>query len=282
MLCAFPPEVLELIAENLQNEPATLKAYCLTSKSLIPHARKYLFARIEFHAADPPGVKLWKKIFPNPSNSPAHCTHSLFLYGVPYISDVDTGEGGWIRTFDNLVHLHVETVKNECPVSLVSLRGLLPTLKSLHLLYTDTPPWQILDLVCSFPLLEDLSLLSLSHDEKNSQQNIPLTPPKFSGYLDIAVRPGMHSLVRLLCNLSSGLRFTKISLACLGKDLELAARLVSRCSNTLESLSISHDDFHPSAFFLTFADRQCPTTARRHTRDKFWDALARSLRSQKT
>lgn len=240
MSLTLPLDILELIIDHLQYEPVALKACCLTSKSLVPRTRKYLFARIEFHALKSPGVKLWKKAFPDPSSSPAHYTRSLFLYGIPSVTATDTDEGGWIRTFDNVAHLHVETLGSEGPASLVPLHRLSPTLKSLRLVYTYTPPSEILDLLCSFPLLEDLSLFSLGHNDEGGRWNIPSASPKLTGSLDITMMVGMHSSARPLCDLPCGLRFTKLSLACLVEDLEPTAELVSRCSDTLESLSISY------------------------------------------
>ena len=259
---ALPLDILELIVDHLRYEPATLKACCLASKSLIFRTRKYLFARIEFHALKSPGVKLWKKAFPDPSNSPAHHTRTLFIYGIPSITTTDTAEGGWIHTFSHVAYLHVETLGSEGPASLVPFHGLSPVLKSLRLVYTHTPPSEILDLLCSFPLLEDLSLSSVHRSDRGGRWNIPSASPKLTGFLDITMMVGMHSFARSLCDLPGGLRFTKVSLVSLVEDLEPTAALVSKCSDTLESLSISY--FLPGGLVLLPVAHKHLTITRRY------------------
>ena len=65
----------------------------------------------------------------------------------------------WIRPFQNLVRLRLECLEwDDYDVPLASFHGLSPTLRSLRL--TSTSP-EVLDLTCSFPLLEDLALVSL-------------------------------------------------------------------------------------------------------------------------
>jgi hypothetical protein len=109
MSSSLPPEILDLIFDHLRDEPTTLKTCCIVSKSWIHRTRKHLFARVasKFH------IKLWKKVFPDPSNSPAltHAVSPFMVFSV--ITTVDGGVGDWIHTFHNLVHLHLGRLGSE-------------------------------------------------------------------------------------------------------------------------------------------------------------------------
>jgi hypothetical protein len=235
-----------------------LKACCVVSKSWIPRTRIHLFASVEFCARDSP-IERWKKTFPDPSNSPAHHTRRLTISGVPVVTAADTDAGGWIPTFHNIVHLHLEFTGSEDPrVSLTLFHGLSPTLKSLHLSRTGSP--EVLDLICSFPLLEDLALMSLQRG--SDTWNTPSTSPKLTGSLGLVLYGGIPSTICRLVGLPGGLHFTKISIECLNEDVELINDLVSRCSGTLEYLSIYYclpgmSPFSPSESSIPY---HCPWT----------------------
>lgn len=150
---------------------------------------------------------------------------------------------GWIRTFSGVVRLHVDTLGSDdgTGVSLVPLRGLSPTLKSLRMAYrASTPPSEVFGLVCSFPLLEDLTLVFLDNDSEVDGWSVPLTSPKLTGSLDLRMLGGIRSAIRRLLDFPNGLHFTKISVSCLSQDVSSMMDLVSRCSDTLESLGISY------------------------------------------
>jgi len=145
---ALPQEILDLIIDHLHDERVTLKTCCVVSKSCVPRTRKHLFAHVEFHHLNSP-IGLWKKVFPDPSNSPAHHTHSLHVDErltnfVKYVGVVD-----WIRAFHNVEHLRFSFAHRAIPVPFY---GLSPIVKSLHLRRSPVD----LYLLCSFPLLEDL------------------------------------------------------------------------------------------------------------------------------
>ena len=129
MCCSLPPEILDLIVDHLHDDPTTLKLCCVIDKSWIPRTRKHLFAHIEFHAQKL-HVELWKKTFPDPSNSPAHYTRSLSVRDIPVIIGPDVGEGGWIRTFHSVVRLCLETGRSSQPWhSILPFHGLSSTLR---------------------------------------------------------------------------------------------------------------------------------------------------------
>ena len=127
----------------------------------------------------------------------------------------------------------------------IQLHGLSSALKSLHFYYFQAPSPEVLDFICSFPLLEDLSLYSsrLLDQENAGRWDAPPTLPKFTGSLLLSGddRHITHGLLDLL----GGLHFSKISVWCPFRDTDLVKELVSRCSNTLESLWI---DLYPGAF----------------------------------
>ena len=243
MMSSLPPEILELILDHLRDEPTTLKTCCVVSKSWIHWTRKHLFARVKFHASKS-HTELWKKTFPDPSKSPAHHTRSILIYGLSVITTADGGIGGWIRSFHNLVHLHLACLGLEdYRVSLVPFHGLSPTLRSLRLTSTSL---EILDLICSFPLLEDLALVTLRGGGAAGVWNTPPTSPKLTGSLSIF--GGITPAVCRLAGLPNGLNFTKISVVQLDEDVESTADLVSRCSDTLESFDIYYSTTGMSPF----------------------------------
>ena len=86
--------------------------------------------------------------FPDPSSSPGHHTRYLL------ISDPVAVTSPRIRSFCHLQELTVSAIywKDTSGASFVELHGLSPTLKSLRMITSTTPPSKILDLICSFPL----------------------------------------------------------------------------------------------------------------------------------
>jgi hypothetical protein len=229
------PEILDLIVDHLHDEPKTLKACCVVSKSWIHRTRTHLFASVEFRLPTP-NIKQWKKAFPDPSNSPAHYTRYLYVYNLSVVTATYPDLGGWIRTFHNLVHLRLESPgRGERQISLIPFHGSLPALRSLHL---TSASLDVLDLICSFPLLEDLTLILPS--DGSDVWTTPPTSPKLTGSLDLRAISGFRPAARRLLGFSNGLHFTRITVACLREDVESTSGLVSKCSDTLESLTISH------------------------------------------
>jgi len=232
---SLPPEILDLTIDHLHDEPTALKACCLVSKSWVPRTRKHLFALVEFRTLQSP-VERWKKNFPDHSNSPAHHTHTLCIRNLPTLIAADTEVGAWIRSFRNVVQLHLERITWEGPRSpLVPFHGFSPTIRSLSLTRTS---FEVFDLICSFPLLEDLTLVLLAADDAD-RWTVPLASPKLTGSLEL-ITPGMvPPIARRLLELPDGLHFVKIRVTCLNEeDARSATDLVSRCSSTLEILDI--------------------------------------------
>ena len=231
MSSSLPPEIHDLVVDNLHDEPTTLKTCCVVSKSWVPRARKHLFARVEFHASKS-HFERWRKAFPDPSNSPAHHTRALRIYGIPFVTATDAGADSWIRAFHNVVHLRLDRLDQ---ASLIPFYGLSPTVKILHLSYTTL---EVFDLVCSFPLLEHLALVASHTESEAGQWSAPSTSPKLTGSLDLRMFGSAHHIIRRLLDLPDGLHFSKITTLFIGDAAESVTDLVSRCSGTLEVLVI--------------------------------------------
>ena len=163
---ALPPETVDHIVDMLYDQPKTLRKCSLVAKSWVPRTRIHLFADIEL--SSPKALKSWKKAFPDPSNSPAFHTLTLSLKCGWAMTAADV-EGGWIQAFSRVVRLDLWCYDPK--ISLPSLHGFSPVLKSLRLSYSRQDS-HVLNFVCSFPLLEDLTLISDYFDEWDSSPTI--------------------------------------------------------------------------------------------------------------
>ena len=176
MSLSLPPEILDLIFDHLRNELNTLRACCLVSKSWIMLARRHLFSRVKFCSSGST-LKSWMRAFPDPSNSPAPYTRTLRLFHLETVNTAISDARSWVRAFSRIVELQVQVVEIDNDlVSLPQLHGLAPTLKSLTLFYPSFPHPQTLDFICSFPLLEDLSVCFLSTSTTTPMSGTPLQP----------------------------------------------------------------------------------------------------------
>ena len=204
MSSSLPPEILDLIIDHLRDEPTTLRACCLISKSWVPRTRIRLFDRVEFSSSGPT-LKSWIQAFPSPSNSPTHYTRSLHLSYFAVLNVLP-----WIHSFNHIVELGVVSVgADRRQISFAQLRGLSPTLKCLRISYSLAPLSEVLDFICSFPLLEDLLLHYLTAIGDTDEWAAPPTYPKFTGsiFLDSSSRDIIHKLL----DLPGDLHFSKIT-----------------------------------------------------------------------
>ena len=142
------------------------------------------------------------KVFPNPSNSPAHYTRNLVIFNPSTIPATFKDMGGWVRAFDKVVNFHTEMFRGDGSPSLVSLHGLSPATKSLFLVYTSAASLGLLNFVCSFPPLEDLALIPYDLGSVPDGGKFPLTSPKLTGFLHLTTLISQaRSTVRKLCGL---------------------------------------------------------------------------------
>ena len=139
-------------------------------------------------------------------------------------------------------------VRSDGQVSLVPLRGVSSTLKSLSLRYGTLKFSEILNLICSFPLLEDLTLIHRGNGGALEEYDVPSTSPKLTGTLTLDNK--YFSITRALTSLPNGLRFSKITVLQPTEDAESTLELVSKCSDTLDTLSMRYFDWGAFHHFL--------------------------------
>ena len=115
------------------------------------------------------------KVFPNPSNSPAHHTCVLFLGNLTLITAAGTCAHTCLQSFCHIIELQVTATWKGGHI-LFPLHGLSPTLKSLSLYHFSAPPAELIHLICSFPLLKDLwlHLLPANNDTNANGQDLPV------------------------------------------------------------------------------------------------------------
>lgn len=206
----FPPEILDYMVDLLRDDPNALEGCCLVSKSWIHRARKHLFARIRFSTGEK--VQLWEKMFPDPSSSPAYHTHTLSIVCSSEIAATGRGAGEWIKAFSRVVNLCVASPGSHVDpmASFDLLHGFSPVVKSLHANLSAVEPSRVFDLILSFPLLEDLTVMThskLSVGGEMSTAVQPLNPPVFTGSLEVYMEGGMGPIARRLLSLSGGIHF---------------------------------------------------------------------------
>ena len=244
---SLPPEILDYIVDLLHDDPEVLRKCCLASKSWILRTRKHLFACIKFPT--PKILQSWKKAFPDPLNSPAYHTHTLTYYP----SAVDVTAVDWIQGFSHVVHLEVigrGKLTTQTVASFILFHGFSPVIKSLRAGFVTLPASQVFDLILSFPLLENLFVVTyfgaLVDDGDGSgvlstafQPSNP--PPLFTGTLDLSMRGGMEPITHRLLSSPGGIHFQRLNLKLFHeRDLFSTIPLLEGCSYTLKYLSITY------------------------------------------
>ena len=243
----LPAETLDHIVDYLCDKKDALRNCCLVSNSWIPRSRKHLFADIVFASSE--SLQLWKETFPDPSTSPACYAKTLFIGCAQVVTVVDAEAGGWIRGFSRVVHLVVrsQALLASKSFSFVPFHGLSPAIKSIRVSVPAVPSSRIIDLILSFPLLEDLAvttyptmLADADDDYRLSPAVLPSSSPMFTGTLELFLGGGLNSFTCRLLSLPGGIPFRKFTMTCFrASDLVLAMPLIERCSHTLESLDIA-------------------------------------------
>jgi hypothetical protein len=243
----LPAEMLDHIVDHLHDTEDALRNCCLVSKSWVPRARMHLFADMRFNTQQ--AVRLWKKTFPDPANSPAHYTKTLYVGArvvIAAYSEVD----GWIRGFSSVMHLAFGSRRLFADKLFppASFHRFSPAIKSLRMTFATLMSPGIFDLILSFPLIKDLSvtvIYSSLIDNNNDSGWVPTAaqpsaPPAFTGSLELHLMGGLESFTRRLLSFPGGLHFRKFTLTWLhGGDHLSTMALVDECSHSLESLDIT-------------------------------------------
>ena len=114
---------------------------------------------------------------PDLSNSLAHHARTLSFRGLETPTLADPGISHWIRTFYCVETLYLSfPMRDNHEVSFTRLHGFFSTLKSLDLVRFCIPLSKIFNLICSFPLLEDLGLFAISPNSDTEEWNPPPRP----------------------------------------------------------------------------------------------------------
>jgi len=256
---SLPQEILDSIVDLLYDNSNALKDCCLVSKTWIPRTRKHLFAEIMFDIEQ--NLISWKKKFPDPSTSPAHYAETLHVCCLHAVTPADADAGGWIGGFSRVVNLKLDAYRADIENAerfLVPFHGISPTIKSLYVYIAALPSSWVLDLILSFPLLEDLALdgddllISNIDDPDELPTSIqPSNPPTFTGSLELHLGSRIRPIVHRLLSIPSGICPRNLTLtACDEEDHLLVAALLLECSDTLESLDIRYDLFCMSVWYL--------------------------------
>src|SRR6266478_655547 len=215
----LPQDILDHTVDLLHDARPTLMNCCLVSKSWIPRTRKHLFANITFPTKAV--LQKWKETFPDPSTSPTYYTKTLFVGCHRVVTAADAEVGGWITGFSRVVNFRVESQTPTLGSSLVPFYGFSPVIESLHLNFAIPPSSQTLELILSFPLLEDLTMIdhgSLTNSGDGSDDLLtavhPSSSPALTGSLHLSLGGGIRTVTRSLLSLPGGIHFRKLNLTC--------------------------------------------------------------------
>jgi hypothetical protein len=233
----LPPNVTDYIIDLICDDPKTLQACCLVSKSWIPRSRAHIFNSVEFETSIQ--QEAWKKTFPIPQLSPAHLVRSLKLSSLSACYSSSAEGDDWIQPFTNVVRLELDSILIPSIPSCLHLSVKSLIVPCNFFLFPRT-----LDLIRSFPHLEDLDISKKPAYSGYFDRGVHFrpsveTPSPFTGTLVIAAKP--ESVASSLLSLQDGLRFREIVWMPYPRDkIEWAMALVERCSDTLEYFKIGH------------------------------------------
>jgi len=245
----LPLELLDPIVDLVCDSQAVLRNSCLISKSWIQPARRHLFANIRFHTVE--RLRSWRETFPDPSKSPARYAKILIVDCIQAVTAADAEASGWIRGFSSVVRLALREESRDTNgpmISLLPFHGFSPVIKSLPVDFYSLPPSQVFDLILSFPLLEDLHVITRDEFKVNNGDGyyrrllITVQPPNqpMNGYLELSQLGGIRFIASGLLSLPSGIHFRRLALKwSMPEDISLTMALVEGCSHTLEYLEIA-------------------------------------------
>ena len=187
------------------------------------------------------------KAFPDPASSPAYYTRVLELCSPGVVTAASTYARAWVQSFCHIVELRITiTWRGDPP--LIPFHEFSSAIKHDF----SIPPQEILNLICSFPLLENLSLRPRFNtgDAATDGWETPSNSPRLTGSLQLT--NGIRSAAGILMRLPNGLRFSKMTMMCEVEDADLIGDLVLKCSDSVESLCVGYPSM---SVFRSVVDR---------------------------
>ena len=138
------------------------------------------------------------------------------------------------------------TTDNSTPPPLIQLRRMSPTLKTLHVSHVTALSSELLNLICSFPLLENLGLYFVTTWGGVDGRYIPPPSPTLTGFLYLT--NSSPAVTHGLLNLLNGPHSSRIKASFTVESARPIADLISKCSDSVEYLALNFDS--PSSFPL--------------------------------
>ena len=225
-----PQELCDCVIDEFHDQRDILKTFSLVSKSWAAQSQKHIFSIVKFSRDD--DIEAWRNAFPDPANTLAHHTRTLVIDNPKEFPE------DLFSSFRNVtsLSLHVRPTEGS-PISFTRLHGFAPYLKSLEMKFSFLRPSDILDLVYSFPRLDNLSLAGLSMTPE--AEGSPSKPLNFSGSLGLIMLRGIGVMTDHLSSLPGGVHFRKLALTWNNdRDSSSAMALISACASTLENLHL--------------------------------------------
>jgi hypothetical protein len=102
-------------------------------------------------------------MFPDPSTSPASYARALCIDRPQAATVADAEVCGWIKDFSRVMRLVLGgrgEYLDKSAISLAPFHGFSLAIRSLHMTFDVPPSSQIFNLILSFPLLEDLTVIA--------------------------------------------------------------------------------------------------------------------------
>ena len=182
----------------------------------------------------PEKLRLWTDAFPDPSSSPAYHVRNLT---VKYPQAIDGTGKAFISTFFNVVNFMLYVRDTRTGVA-NPFHGFSTSLKTLCMDADILSTSRIVNLACSFPNLESLSVLTSQQEGVDEFAEQPTSSPPFIRQLSIRTKAGMDALIPRLLSVQSGLHFQTVAVVWYKGDPGLTTSLVERCCATLKHLKV--------------------------------------------
>ena len=240
----IPHDIIHEILDHLASDSdlRSLRACSLVSKPWVQPCQRHLFHTV---VITPANARKWLKSFPAQDESPAYHVKDLrleigqvsripeeFFERIPWFTDVDRmsflGYGGVPLGFGRFSPLW-EPSFWKLPKSVTSL-----TIKTGAVTLV-----QVRDIIAQLSNLDDLELSGFAGEDRRKFPGIgAVLKGKFSGRLMLGDACADDSIINMLLEIPSGMRFTKLEFDCTRNLLPSSAiRLAEACAKTLLKLS---------------------------------------------